>query len=184
MINKTAVVRRAAVLAAVSGAVFALNTPASTSATGLAAEEGADCTTASGDASDLSPSTQQAWADFICGGANLAGGAARMVSGAWVGAPGTIIAGATGDELTDVQLKAWENWDEGADQAGLGAAMIVSGAYVGAPGYIVDKIENGATPGDLSPAEMRQVSFLVPSDSPLSDGLTDLGAPTELLGLF
>lgn len=182
MINKTALVRRAAVLAAASGAVFALNAPAS--AGGVAVEGGADCQTASGDASDLSPSTQKAWADFICGGANLAGGAARMVSGAWIGAPGTIIAGATGDELSDAQLKAWENWDEGADQAGMGAAMIVSGAYVGAPGYIVDKIENGATPGDLSASEMRQVSFLVPTDSSLSSALPGVGAPVELLGLF
>lgn len=126
---------------------------------------------------DLSPSTQKAWADFISGGAEAGNGAAKMVSGAWIGAP-AIITSATGEELTDSQMKAWKNWDEGGEQFGHGAAKVVSGAYVGAPGYIIDKIAAGAAPSDLSRAEMRKVSFMMPTDT-----LPSAGLPTDLLSL-
>lgn len=182
MSNKTAMVRRAAALVAVSGAVFAMQ--AAPASAGTQDPPIAHCQTKSGNASDLSPSTQKAWADFICGGAHLTGGAARMVSGAWIGAPGTIIAGATGGELSQVQMDAWKNWDRGANQAGKGAAMIVSGVYVGAPGYIIDKLTNtagGVTPSELSPAEMRQVSFLMPAESPFADHVDLQGLPTDQL---
>lgn len=171
MLNKTAMVRRAAALAAVSGVVFAL--PAASASADTQDEPIAHCQTKSGDASDLSPSTQKAWADFVCGGAHLTGGAARMVSGAWFGAPAIVVA-ATGGDLSDVQMDAWKNWDRGANQGGKGAAMIVSGVYVGAPGYIIDKLTNSAgdvTPSDLSAKEMKQVSFMMPADSALVDQL-------------
>lgn len=116
-------------------------------------------------ASDLSPSTQKAWTDFICGGGRVTGGAARMVSGAWIGAVPTIVAGATGEPLTADQKKAWRNWDMGAHNAGHGAGMVISGVYVGAPGYVADKIAAGATPADLSTAELDQVMFAMPADS-------------------
>lgn len=174
--------RSAAVVAAASSVMFAL--PSAPASADTQDEPIAHCKTASGDASDLSPSTQKAWADFICGGAHLTGGAARMVSGAWIGAPGTIIAGATGDELTQVQMDAWKNWDRGANQAGKGAAMIVSGVYVGAPGYIIDKMTNaagGVSPSELSPAEMRKVSFLMPADSAYAENVDLQGLPTDQL---
>ncbi|MGH3360402.1 MAG: hypothetical protein ACRDO7_16490, partial [Nocardioidaceae bacterium] len=182
MHHKTALVRRAALLAAVSGVTLAMQgAPASADTQDEPIEH---CQTKSGDASDLSPSTQKAWADFICGGAHLTGGAARMVSGAWIGAPGTVIAGATGEELTETQMDAWKNWDRGANQAGKGAAMIVSGVYVGAPGYIIDKLSNsagGVAPSDLSRAEMDQVSFLIPADSPFADNVELDALPTDAL---
>lgn len=173
--------RNAAVAAAATGVVFAL--PAAPASADTQDEPIAHCQTASGDASDLSPSTQKAWADFICGGAHVAGGAARMVSGAWFGAPAIVVA-ATGGELSDVQMDAWKNWDRGANQGGKGVAMIISGVYVGAPGYIIDKMTNaagGVTPSELSPAEMRQVSFMMPADSPLADQLDLQGLPTDQL---
>jgi hypothetical protein len=143
--------------------------------------------------SDLSPSTQKAWTDFICGGGRVTGGMARMVSGAWIGAVPTIVAGATGDELTPAQKKAWRNWDRGAHNAGHGAAMVVSGVYVGAPGYIADKIAAGATPADLSAREMCQVSFLIHPSSPVADSipgtpqvpeLPELPLPLDVLDLL
>ncbi|MBB3087733.1 type III effector [Nocardioides albus] len=170
MSKKTGMLRRAAAVAAFSGVAFALTTGAAT-----AAPVTDDATTSvSTSTNDLSPSTQKAWDDFIIGGSFLAGGLAQMVSGAWIGAPGTLMSGATGAPMTPEQLQAWEDWNEGAHKAGMGAAMLVSGAYIGAPGYIYDKITAGATPADLSPAELEQVSFLIPQDSPVFDGL-----PTE-----
>lgn len=170
MSKKTGLLRRTAAVAAFSGVAFALTAGAATAAPATAAAPAA----VSVSSSDLSPSTQKAWDDFILGGGLVAGGAAQMVSGAWVGAPGLVIAGATGSPVTPDQMKAWENWDEGAAKIGTGAAMIVSGAYIGAPGYIYDKISAGATPTDLSPAELEQVSFLIPEDSPALEGI-----PTE-----
>ena len=91
-----------------------------------------------------------------------------MVSGAWFGAPAIVVA-ATGGELSETQVQAWRDWDKGAYNAGRGAAMVVSGAYVGAPGIVLDQIKNGATPADLQPAQVRQVSFLVDPNSPVAD---------------
>lgn len=179
---KKGTLRRAAAVAAVSGLAFALPSAPASAGTGTQ-EDIAHCQTASGDASDLSPSTQKAWADFICGGAHVTGGLARMVSGAWIGAPGTIIAGATGDELTELQFEAWKNWDRGANQAGKGVAMVVSGIYVGAPGYILDKLSNGATPADLSAREMDKVSFLIPLDK-LPVPVEDLNILPSAPGVF
>jgi hypothetical protein len=130
--------------------------------------------------SDLSPSSRAAWTSFICGGGQLTGGAAKMVSGAWIGAAPTIVAGATGAELTADQQEAWDNWDRGANQAGIGAAKLVAGAYVGAPGIVMDKIMSGALPTDLTPAELRQVSFAVDPTSQIGQdipGLPELPLP-------
>ena len=174
MSKKTGLLRRAAAVAAFSGVAFALTAGAATAAP-------ADTTTAvSTSASDLSPSSQKAWEDFILGGSYVTGGAAQMVSGAWVGAPGLILAGATGSPLTPEQMQAWENWDEGGRKIGEGAAMMVAGAYVGAPGIILDKIAGGATPGDLSPAELEQVTFLIPEDSPALDGVSTDQIPNPM----
>ncbi|MGH3358942.1 MAG: type III effector [Nocardioidaceae bacterium] len=181
--------RSAALVAASAGLVFAL--PTAPASAGTQDPPIAHCQTASGDASDLSPSTQKAWADFVCGGAHLAGGTARVISGAYFGAPAFFVV-ATGGEMSDTQMDAWKNFDRGANQGGKGAAMLVSGAYVGAPGYIIDKIESGATPGDLSGSELRQTSFMVPADSELlptdmlpTDQLpTDTLDPASFLSLF
>jgi hypothetical protein len=182
MSKKTGMLRRAAAVAAFSGVAFALTTGAAT-----AAPASADATTSvSTSANDISPSTQKAWDDFIVGGSFLAGGLAQMVSGAWIGAPGTLISGATGAPMTPEQMQAWDNWNEGAHKAGMGAAMLVSGAYIGAPGYIFDKITGGATPGDLSPEELEQVSFLIPQDNPVFDGVPTEQIPNPMapLGSF
>ena len=170
MSKKTGLLRRTAAVAAFSGVAFALTTGAANAAPAIAEAPAA----VSVSSSDLSPSTQKAWDDFILGGGFVAGGAAQMVSGAWVGAPGLLLAGATGSPVTPDQMKAWENWDEGAEKIGTGAAMIVAGAYIGAPGYVFDKIVGGATPGDLSPEELDQVTFLIPEGHPALDGV-----PTE-----
>ncbi|GGR73266.1 hypothetical protein J2S40_004561 [Nocardioides luteus] len=166
MSKKTGLLRRTAAVAAFSGVAFAMTT-----GTATAAPVDTTTTAVSTTTSDLSPSTQKAWEDFLLGGALVGGGLAQMVSGAWTGAPGLLIAGATGAPLTPEQAAAWENWDEGGHKVGLGAAMIVSGVYVGAPGYIFDKIAGGATPGDLSPSELEEISFLIPQDSPVLDGV-------------
>ena len=165
--NKTGLLCRAAAVAAFSGVAFALTTGA---ATATPATAGAP-TAVSIASSDLSPSTQKAWEDFILGGSYVTEGAAQMVSGAWVGAPGLILAGATGAPITPEQMEAWENWDEGGQKVGEGAAMMVAGAYVGAPGYVLDQIAAGATPSDLSPSDLGQISFLIPEDSPALDGV-------------
>ncbi|MEU6137770.1 type III effector [Nocardioides sp. NPDC047086] len=181
MSKKTGLLRRAAAVAAFSGVAFALTTGAATAA------PVDDTTTAVSTAtSDLSPSSQKAWEDFILGGSYITGGAAQMVSGAWVGAPGLILAGATGSPLTPEQLAAWENWDEGGHKIGEGAAMMVAGAYVGAPGIILDQIAGGATPSDLSPSELEQVTFLIPQDSPALDGVSTDQIPNPMapLGSF
>ncbi|MDQ4109572.1 MAG: type III effector [Actinomycetota bacterium] len=181
MSKKTGLLRRAAAVAAFSGVAFALTTGAAE-----AAPVTADTTTAVSTASNLSPSTEKAWADFILGGSYVAGGASQMVSGAWVGAPGLLLAGATGSPITPEQLAAWENWDEGGHKVGEGAAMMVAGAYVGAPGYVMDQIAGGATPGDLSPSELEQVTFLIPQDSPALDGVPTDQVPNPMapLGSF
>jgi hypothetical protein len=186
---KTGLLRRAAAVAAFSGVAIAL-----TAGTATATETGshhnrteAECIAEhSSGPSDLSPSSQKAWASFICGSGQATGGAARMVSGAWVGAPGLILMGATGGELSPAQKKAWVNWDGGAHQVGNGAAMVVSGTYVGAPGIVMDKIMGGAMPSELSAREMDQVSFLLPMDSPALDGLPVGQVPNPLgpLGTF
>ena len=125
----------------------------------------------------MSPATVKAWTDFICGGGRVTGGAARMVSGAWVGAIPTILAGATGDEISPEAKKAWRNWDMGAHNAGHGAGMVISGVYVGAPSAVMDLVASGATPADLSPAQLRQVSFAIPADSPLAKNYDVQGTP-------
>ncbi|MFJ9392201.1 type III effector [Nocardioides sp. NPDC101246] len=176
MSKKTGLLRRAAAVAAFSGVAFAL-----TMGGAEAAPVTADTTTAVSTAtSDLSPSSQKAWEDFILGGSYITGGAAQMVSGAWVGAPGLILAGATGSPITPEQAAAWANWDEGGQKIGEGAAMMVAGAYVGAPGIILDQIAGGATPSDLSPAELEQVSFLIPQDSPALDGVATDQIPNPM----
>jgi hypothetical protein len=126
-----------------------------------------NCHPVSDSASDLSPKSQAAWAAFICGGGHITGGSARMVSGAWIGAP-TIIASATGSEITDDQAKAWKNWDKGAYNIGRGAAMVVSGTWIGAPSTVIDIVKSGATPADLTPAQLEQVTFAMPADSPMA----------------
>lgn len=168
MSKKTGLVRRAAAVAAFSGVAFALTTGSATAA------PTAEAPAAVSVASDLSPSTQKAWEEFVLGGALVGGGAAQMASAAWVGAPGLFIAGATGTPASPEQIKAWEDWNEGGEKVGMGVAMIVAGAYIGAPGYVYDKITAGATPADLSPSELEQVTFLIPQDSPLLDGVPTL----------
>ena len=83
-------------------------------------------------------------------------------------------------------MAAWENWDEGGHKIGEGAAMMVAGAYVGAPGIILDQIAGGATPSDLSPAELEQVTFLIPEGSPALDGVPTEQIPNPMapLGSF
>ena len=179
MSKNTGLRRRAAAVAAFSGVALALTTGTATAAPATAEVP----TAASVSSADLSPSTQKAWDDFIAGAAIAAGGASQMVSGAWVGAPGLIIAGATGTPLTPEQVAAWENWDEGGEKVGMGAAMIVAGAYIGAPGYVFDKIAAGATPGDLSPSELEQVTFLIPEDSPALDGVPTDEIPNPMAPL-
>lgn len=174
MTIRTGMRKAIVVAAATAGMALGLQggVPAANAHPGCSMEE-------EGTASDLSPSTQRAWANFICGGGRATGGTARMVSGAWIGAVPTIMAGATGAELTASQKKAWKNWDMGAHNAGHGAAMVVSSVYVGAPSYVMDKIAAGATPADLSPAELRQVSFLMPADSQYAQAY-DVPATPEL----
>jgi hypothetical protein len=127
------------------------------------------CTPMSDDASDLSPKSRKAWSAFICGGGHVTGGMARMVSGAWIGSP-TIIASATGQDVTADQAKAWKNWDKGAYNAGRGAAMVVSGAWIGAPSTVIDIVKGGAVPADLTPAQLEKVTFLMPAGSPFAKG--------------
>ena len=121
----------------------------------------------------MSPDTKQAWAEFVRGGGNIVGGAAHVVAGAWVGAP-AIVVSATGGELTDDQKSAWRRFEFGANHAGAGVARVVSSIYVGAPGYILDQIRSGATPSDLSQAELDKVSFLMPATDALPTQLNDL----------
>ncbi len=132
-----------------------------------------NCHPVSEGASELSHTSRAAWASFICGGAHVTGGSARVISGAWIGWP-TIIASATGQPITADQAKAWKNWDHGAYNAGRGAAMVVSGAYVGAPSVVLDLIKNGATPADLTPAQMRQVSFAIDPNSEFGQSVPGL----------
>ena len=184
---KTGLLRRVAAVAAFSGVAVALTTGTATAADGTHHNRTeAECIAEnSSGASDLSPSSQKAWASFICGAGQATGGAARMVSGAWVGAPGLILMGATGSELSPAQKKAWVNWDGGSHQVGNGAALVVSGAYVGAPGIVMDKIMGGALPSELSDREMDQVSFLLPMENPALDGLPVGQVPNPLaLGTF
>ncbi|MGH3352925.1 MAG: type III effector [Nocardioides sp.] len=182
MSKKTGMVRRAAAVAAFSGVALALTTGSATAAP-VTDDASSSVSTSTG---DLSPSTQKAWEDFIIGGSFMAGGAAQMVSGAWIGAPGTLLSGATGAPMTPEQMEAWENWNEGGHKVGMGAAMVVAGAYIGAPGYIYDKITEGAGPSDLSPSELEQVSFLIPQDSPVLDGVPTDQVPNPMspLGSF
>ena len=190
MNKKTGLLRRTAAVAAFSGVAVALTMGTATADQGTGDHHNrteAECVAAhSSGASDLSPSSQQAWAAFICGAGQATGGGARMVSGAWVGAPGLLLMGATGSELSPAQKKAWVNWDGGSHQVGNGAAMVVSGTYVGAPGIVMDKIMGGAMPTELSDIEMDQVSFLLPMDSPAVDGLPVDQVPNPLgpLGTF
>ena len=122
---KTGLLRRVAAVAAFSGVAVALTTGTASAADGTHHNRTeAECIKEnSAGASDLSPSSQKAWAGFICGAGQATGGAARMVSGAWVGAPGLILMGATGGELSPAQKKARVNWDGGSHQVGNGAAM-------------------------------------------------------------
>ena len=190
MNKKTGLLRRAAAVAAFSGVAIALTTGTATAAPMTGDNHNrseAECIAEnSSGASDLSPSSQKAWASFICGAGQATGGAARMVSGAWVGAPGLILMGATGSDLSPAQKKAWVNWDGGSHQVGNGAALVVSGAYVGAPGIVMDKIMGGALPSELSDSEMDQVSFLLPMENPALDGLPVGQVPNPLgpLGTF
>ncbi len=188
---KTGLLRRAAAVAAFSGVAVALTTGTANAAPVTHTDDhnrtATECVKENtGGASDLSPSSQKAWADFICGAGQATGGAARMVSGAWVGAPGLILMGATGAPTSPEQKKAWVNWDGGAHQVGTGAAMVVSGVYVGAPGVVADKIMGGAMPTELSDSEMDQVSFLLPMENPALDGLPVGQVPNPLapLGTF
>jgi hypothetical protein len=152
--------RKAIVAAtAVAGVALAVQgAPAQASTLAQGPNVNGNCHPVSDSASDLSPKSQAAWASFICGGGHVTGGSARVISGAWIGAP-TIIASATGGEITADQAKAWKNWDKGAYNAGRGAAMVVSGAWIGAPSTVLDIIKGGASPADLTPAQMRQVTF-------------------------
>ncbi|GGR73259.1 hypothetical protein J2S40_004560 [Nocardioides luteus] len=188
MNKMTGLLRRSAAVAAFSGVAIALSMGSASAAPLTHTDDhnrtATECVEENtGIATDLSPSSQKAWADFICGAGQVAGGAARMVSGAWVGAPGLILAGATGGELSDAQKKAWVNWDGGAHQVGTGAAMVVSGVYVGAPGIVMDKIMGGALPSELSPAELDQVSFLMKKDNPALDGVDVDQIPNPLAPL-
>ncbi|MEU6137771.1 type III effector [Nocardioides sp. NPDC047086] len=188
MNKMTGLLRRAAAVAAFSGVAIALTTGTATAAEGTHHNRTeAECIAEnSSGASDLSPSSRKAWASFICGAGQATGGAARMASGAWVGAPGLILMGATGNELSPAQKKAWVNWDGGAHQVGNGAALVVSGAYVGAPSIVMDKIMGGALPSELSDREMDQVSFLLPMDNAALDGLPVGAIPNPMapLGSF
>jgi hypothetical protein len=154
-----------AVVAASAGIALALQGAPAQADT--AAQDGKRCNPISNEASDLSPKSQKAWSLFICGGGHVTGGTARMVSGAWIGWP-TIIASASGSEVTASQEKAWRNWDKGAYNAGRGAAMLVSSTWIGAPSTVIDIIKSGATPADLTPAQLRKVTFLMPADSPMA----------------
>ncbi|TQL70536.1 hypothetical protein FB381_4474 [Nocardioides albertanoniae] len=191
MNNKTGLLRRVVAVAAFSGVAVAMSAGTANAAplthTNDHNRTATECVEENtGGASDLSPSSQKAWADFICGAGQVTGGGARMVSGAWVGAPGLILAGATGSDLSPAQKKAWVNWDGGAHQVGTGAAMVVAGVYVGAPGIVMDKIAGGALPSELSSDELDQVSFLMPRDSAALDGVpTDqIPNPMSALGIF
>jgi hypothetical protein len=190
MNKKTGLLRRAAAVAAFSGVAVALTTGTATAAPVTHTDDhnrtATECVKENtGGNSDFSPSTQKAWADFICGAGQATGGAARMVSGTWVGAPGLLLMGATGGDLSPAQKKAWVNWDGGAHQVGTGAAMVVSGVWVGAPGTVMDKIMGGAMPTELSDSEMEQVSFLLPMENPALDGLPVDQVPNPLaLGTF
>lgn len=190
MVNHSGVrkgLRSAAAVAIIASAAIALPSTSASADRGTQ-EDIYVCNYDASAASDLSPSTQQAWKNFVCGGGHVTGGAARMVSGAWFGAPAIVVA-ATGGDLSKVQLAAWKNWDRGANMLGRGAAMVISGVYVGAPGYIIDKISAGAAPTDLSTSELDQVSFLMPADGanalPLpAQGADALPDPAQLLDVF
>jgi hypothetical protein len=172
--------------AAVAGVALAVQgAPAQAATQAQGPNVNGNCHPVSDSASDLSPTSRAAWASFICGGGHVTGGTARAISGAWIGWP-TIIASATGQPITADQAKAWKNWDHGAYNAGRGAAMVVSGAYVGAPSVVLDPIKKGASPADLSPAQMRQVSFAIDPNSEFGrsvPGLSGLPGLPELPGL-
>ena len=173
MRNQTSVRKgliRGAAFATAAAASLALALPAGSAA---ATTTNASTTVSAQDGQRMSPDTKQAWAEFVRGGGNIVGGAAHVVAGAWFGAPGIVVTAAGGDLSAD-QTKAWRHFEYGANHAGEGVARVVSSIYVGAPGYIIDQIRGGATPSDLSKAELDQVSFLMPLSELLPSQLDDL----------
>lgn len=128
-------VRRLGVMAAATGAALALGM-------GPAAADTDDAITpaptGAAECGQLSEATLMGWENWDTGGWLVGEGAARMVSGAWIGAPSSLIDLASGAGLSEATILAWQNWDEGGGMLGEGAAMMVSGAWVGAPNSIVD----------------------------------------------
>lgn len=157
-------IRRTMTLVGVAGAAFAIGIAPASASVGTANQDDAKVQEAQNSKAthELSPETEEAWETFIEGGNNLTGGAAMLVSGAWIGAPWSIVQMATTGELSPEVEEAWRVWNEGGAMVGRGAAQLVSGAWIGAPSSILDLISEGATPEDLTPEQLDQVSFLLP----------------------
>lgn len=94
---------------------------------------------AAADTNGVSDTTQQAWKNWDQGACLVGGGAGKMVSGAWIGVPNSILdLGNGGAGLSPATKQAWKNWDDGARMVGHGAGMMVSGAWIGVPNSILD----------------------------------------------
>lgn len=129
-------VRRLGVMAAATGAALALGVGPAAADTSentvpVPLPTGAEC-------GQLSDATLMGWENWDTGGWLVGEGAARMVSGAWIGAPSSVIDLIKGEGLSEATILAWQNWDEGGGMVGEGAAMMVSGAWIGAPNSLVD----------------------------------------------
>jgi hypothetical protein len=89
---------------------------------------------------DYNPSAcdlmDRGWTNWDTGSAELGGGAAKLVSGAWIGAPSSLLE--LGSPVSSPKTQAaWEDWNEGGAEGVGGAGKMVSGAFVGAPASAV-----------------------------------------------
>lgn len=96
--------------------------------------------TASADTTHYEPTPcdllDRGWKNWDTGSAELGGGAAKLVSGAWIGAPSSLLE--LGSPVSSPKTKdAWEDWNEGGAEGVGGAGKMVSGAFVGAPSAAV-----------------------------------------------
>lgn len=89
---------------------------------------------------DYNPSAcdlmDRGWNNWDTGSAELGGGAAKLISGAWIGAPSSVLE--LGSPVSSPKTQqAWDDWNEGGAEGVGGAGKMVSGAWVGAPASAV-----------------------------------------------
>lgn len=139
-------VRKLLLVAGIAAAGFAM-----TMGTASAATPSGDYKPGSCDLMD------RGWNNWDTGSAELGGGAAKLVSGAWIGAPSSLLE--LGSPVSSPKTQAaWEDWNEGGAEGVGGAGKMVSGAYIGAPSAAVcladatarDAGDVGSVDGDLS----------------------------------